>query len=82
MREGNLINQGNYIAIDGYNMARATFEIGQVNAEDVEKIFKASYRHFYLDPIKLVHLLSQIRSISELKWFIRSIIQIFIKNLL
>nr|MDO8118282.1 radical SAM protein [Candidatus Sigynarchaeota archaeon] len=68
--------------IDGYNIASASFEIGDLKAEDVEKAFKHSYRRFYLSPVKLAKLASQMRSLSEAKWFVKSIVQIFLKNLI
>ncbi len=68
--------------IDGYNISSASFEIGDLKAKDVEKAFKHSYRRFYLSPAKIIRLASQMRSLSELKWFVKSIVQIFLKNLI
>lgn len=66
---------------DGYNIPTAAFEIWNVRASDVERVFKSSYRLFYLSPRRVLRMLSRYRSVSEVKWFVKSIIQIFLKNL-
>jgi len=51
----------------GYNLSSANYEIYNLRAADVEKMFKMAYRRFYLRPRKMTSLLTKIRSISELK---------------
>ncbi|NVM52172.1 MAG: hypothetical protein HWN66_00625 [Candidatus Helarchaeota archaeon] len=52
----------------GYNIGAANFEIYNLKAKDVEKMFKEAYRRFYLRPRKILTLLTKIRSVSELKY--------------
>ena len=66
---------------DGYNIASASFEIWNVRARDVERVFKTSYRLYYLSPRRLLRMVYRYRTITEFKWFVKSIIQIFVKNL-
>jgi len=52
----------------GYNTGSANFEIYDLKAKDVEKMFKDAYRRFYLRPQKILSLLINIRSFTELKY--------------
>lgn len=79
--EGTFLQRRKEWNVDGYNMATASFKIWDCNPDDVEEVFKKSYRYFYLNPRKILTLISQIRSFPEIKWFIKSIVQIFLKNL-
>ncbi|NVM52171.1 MAG: B12-binding domain-containing radical SAM protein [Candidatus Helarchaeota archaeon] len=51
----------------GYNLSTANFEIFDLRAKDVEKMFKQAYRRFYLRPRKMLSLLTKIRNFSEVK---------------
>ncbi|MHA1684257.1 MAG: B12-binding domain-containing radical SAM protein [Promethearchaeota archaeon] len=80
-KDGKFLHNKKEWEVDGYNIASASFEIWDLKAEDVEFAFKKSYRYFYITPMKILTLLSQIRAFAELKWFIKSIVQIFLKQL-
>ncbi|MHA1130535.1 MAG: B12-binding domain-containing radical SAM protein [Candidatus Helarchaeota archaeon] len=54
----------------GYNTGAANFEIYDLHASDVEKIFKEAYRRFYLRPRKILTLLSHVRGYTELKYIL------------
>ena len=81
VKEGHFVNVRDGGDVDGYNVSSASFEIGKLKAEDVERAFKLSYNRFYLSPIKLLHLISGIRSLHEANWFFRSLVQLFLKTI-
>ncbi len=60
----------------GYFGGRAFFEIGVTRAEDVEYFYRQTFRRFYLRPRKILDILSTIRSFSEVKWFLKSTLEI------
>lgn len=54
----------------GYNTGNANFEIYDLKAKDIERVFKDAYRRFYLRPTKVLSLLSHIRGFTELKYIL------------
>lgn len=60
----------------GYFGGRAFFEIGVTRAKDVEYFYRKSFRRFYFRPRKLLDILSIIRSPSEVKWILKSAVEV------
>lgn len=65
-------------AHEGYIIKSANFEIWDLKAKDIEKAFQLAYRLFYIRPWKIIKLISQLRSFSEVWWLLSS----FIKGIL
>jgi len=66
----------------GYEMGffggKAFYETEKTLAMDVEKYFVRAYRTFYFRPSKIYELITTIKSFNELKWTIRSILDVFL----
>lgn len=81
-REGKVRKDVVLVAKDTYNTRKFAYDIWDLHAEDVEKVFNLSYRLFYLRPLKMAKLFSKIRSRSEFWWLFRSFLNIIVKNFL
>jgi anaerobic magnesium-protoporphyrin IX monomethyl ester cyclase len=73
LKEGKFITSLKDIE-QGYYYGGANFEIYDLRAADVEKMFKVAYRRFYLRPRKLLSSLGKIRTSLRLKPLIRNIV--------
>ncbi|MEX2681591.1 MAG: radical SAM protein, partial [Candidatus Sigynarchaeota archaeon] len=81
MKRGKMVGGHQQRVVDKYTLKQASFEMDGFTAKDVENAFTLAYRLFYLRPRKILQLIAQFRSITELAWVIDTILKVFIKNL-
>lgn len=62
--------------IDGLNVGfygqSVFYEIGNTKKEDVLKFYRKAYRSFYYRPTKIIELIFSSKSLSELKWVLKT----------
>ncbi|NVM52168.1 MAG: B12-binding domain-containing radical SAM protein [Candidatus Helarchaeota archaeon] len=67
-REGRFLSR--FGAIAGYQRSKANFEIYDLKADDVDRMFKQAYRRFYFRPRKMLSLLTSMRTFVEFKYIL------------
>jgi len=65
----------------GYFTGKANFEIYDLKAKDVEKMFKMAYRRLFLHPKRILTLVKKINTFSGLKYIINYSILILLRLL-
>lgn len=79
-KHGSFIPERETTIIEKYNVKTAAFEMWNVTAEDVMRVFNLAYRTFYLRPWKILRLLAQYRSFMEFFWVLDTVLKILVKN--
>jgi radical SAM superfamily enzyme YgiQ (UPF0313 family) len=59
--------------LTGFTGSKMLFKYGDLEPETVVRYFKKAHRSFFMRPYKVVDLITQIKSLTELMWFVSAI---------
>lgn len=73
LKEGKFIQNINYGSEYGFYGGNVFFEMRKMKPGNVLIFYKKAYREFYLNPMKILELISKCKSSSEIGWFVNAI---------